>query len=150
MRNYLVQKASLPALVTLGFLFHLSLSRYLERGDFLFLLPSYILIFLAFIALGKLLKGDEGNIILKIFLVGLVFRIAWLFGFPQLSDDVYRFIWDGNLIHQGINPYAYVPLEILNERLIPIGENVENLYYQLNSPHYYSIYPPIKDEKVLS
>lgn len=36
----------------------------------------------------------------------ILFRILFLFTEQSLSDDVYRFIWDGNLLRQGVNPYA--------------------------------------------
>jgi alpha-1,6-mannosyltransferase len=37
----------------------------------------------------------------------ILFRILFLFTEQSLSDDVYRFIWDGNLLSQSINPYAF-------------------------------------------
>jgi alpha-1,6-mannosyltransferase len=36
----------------------------------------------------------------------ILFRILLLFTEQSLSDDVFRFIWDGSLLSQGINPYA--------------------------------------------
>jgi alpha-1,6-mannosyltransferase len=143
MQNYLVQKVKIPALAALVFLSHLYLSFSIVRGEFLVLLFLYALLFLAFLGLGKYLQVEKGNIVPKIFVAGLLFRMAWIAGLPQLSDDFHRFIWDGNLIHQGLNPFAFTPTEIFNKSLIPLTENVENLYYQLNSPQYFSIYPPI-------
>ena len=38
----------------------------------------------------------------------LVFRLTVLLASPPtLSDDVYRYIWDGRLANAGANPYAY-------------------------------------------
>jgi len=37
----------------------------------------------------------------------MLFRILLLFSTPSLSDDIYRYIWDGHLFARGINPYAY-------------------------------------------
>lgn len=38
----------------------------------------------------------------------LLFRLTLLLGSPPtLSDDVYRYIWDGRLANAGVNPYAY-------------------------------------------
>lgn len=37
----------------------------------------------------------------------VTFRLLLLFTTPTLSDDVYRYLWDGYVAHQGISPYAY-------------------------------------------
>jgi hypothetical protein len=38
----------------------------------------------------------------------VLFRVALLFATPPtLSDDVYRYIWDGRLVNSGVNPYAH-------------------------------------------
>ncbi|MBK8701047.1 MAG: hypothetical protein IPN29_16515 [Saprospiraceae bacterium] len=59
-------------------------------------------------------------------------------GFPALSDDVYRFVWDGHLIHEGISPYRFTPATWLNNHeTSPYTE----LFPKLNSPHYFSVYP---------
>jgi hypothetical protein len=64
-----------------------------------------------------------------------------LFSVPNLSDDVYRFIWDGRLLAQDINPFQYLPSEIM-EMQHPVNITAE-LYSKLNSPHYYAVYPPM-------
>ncbi len=35
----------------------------------------------------------------------IVFRLLLLATSPALSDDVYRYIWEGNLLSQGVSPY---------------------------------------------
>ncbi len=42
-----------------------------------------------------------------LWLVPLVFRLVLLFTTPTLSDDVYRYLWDGHVATQGVNPYGY-------------------------------------------
>jgi hypothetical protein len=37
----------------------------------------------------------------------VTFRLLLLFTTPTLSDDVYRYLWDGYVAHQGVSPYAY-------------------------------------------
>ncbi len=67
-----------------------------------------------------------------------------LFALPSLSDDIYRFIWDGRLINQGINPFEYLPSYYINEyQGIPINGINPTLFDQLNSSEYFTIYPPI-------
>jgi hypothetical protein len=40
--------------------------------------------------------------------LAILFRATLLFTSPPtLSDDVYRYIWDGRLMNAGVNPYAY-------------------------------------------
>ncbi len=63
-----------------------------------------------------------------------------LFGVPLLSDDIYRFIWDGRLIMAGYNPFDHLPSYYLDKE-IP-GINLA-LFEQLNSPEYFTIYPPV-------
>lgn len=76
------------------------------------------------------------------FLLGLaiVIRIILVFSFPNLSDDIYRFIWDGTLIHEQVSPYQYLPSQYLKDAGT---KYLHELYPLLNSPNYYSVYPPI-------
>ncbi len=69
--------------------------------------------------------------------LGLVARGLLFFNNPALSDDIYRFIWDGRMILEGINPYAWTPSMV--KSTIDTGE----LYHNLNSQEYYSVYPII-------
>lgn len=71
---------------------------------------------------------------------GLLFRLGILFSIPNLSDDFYRFIWDGMLGNQGISPYLYTPTEWLRFQK---DSGYEQLYHKLNSPEYYSVYTPL-------
>jgi hypothetical protein len=83
----------------------------------------------------------------------LLFRLLWLPALPALSDDVYRFRWDGLLVAHEANPFRYRPDEIIADGaravlLNPATRNqvlpqFQQLYRQLNSPHYYSVYPAV-------
>ncbi len=42
-----------------------------------------------------------------ILIVAALFRILLLFTRPTLSDDIYRYIWDGYVANNGVSPYAY-------------------------------------------
>ena len=85
--------------------------------------------------------------------VALGLRLLWLPAAPALSDDVYRFRWDGLLTAQGLNPFRHRPADIIADggrrtlrtpaaraALMP---RLAPLYRQLNSPNYYSVYPPV-------
>ncbi len=44
-----------------------------------------------------------------IVLVAVAARLAFAMQAPTISDDIYRYIWDGRVQAAGINPYRYVP-----------------------------------------
>ncbi len=93
---------------------------------------------LAFAAYGYL--TFYGKIPLRlIFGIGILIRIILIFAFPNLSDDIYRFLWDGQLTSLGINPYGYLPSEVVESNVSGLSSE---LYNQMNSPNYYTIYPP--------
>ncbi len=77
--------------------------------------------------------------------LALFLRLLLLFCMPALSDDFYRFIWDGTLINNGVNPFQYKPDEIMQFQLS--GEQLNGitneLYHNINSKIYYSVYPPV-------
>lgn len=72
----------------------------------------------------------------------LLLRLVFGGAFPELSDDFWRYLWDGRLLSHGINPYQFIPSELLEQ---PIYEqaHLAQLYPYLNSPNYYSVYPPL-------
>ncbi len=72
----------------------------------------------------------------------LLFRLAMLFSLPTLSDDFYRFVWDGKIILSGGNPYLFLPSEVMNQAK-PAGYGIADIFPLLNSPQYYSVYPPV-------
>lgn len=57
---------------------------------------------------------------------------------PEMSDDIYRYIWDGKLQCVGVNPYAFAPDD-------PglIAYHSETLPLLVNFPHIKTIYPPV-------
>lgn len=57
--------------------------------------------------------------------------------FPTLSDDAYRYVWDGWLQLRGINPYVMLPSDVPSSAMGASG-----LLEKLNSASYYSVYPP--------
>lgn len=74
--------------------------------------------------------------------LALLIRIALLGLEPNLSDDYFRYIWDGRLLTAGYNPFMYLPSELQTEAIYQQLE-LGQLYPQLNSPNYFSVYPPV-------
>jgi len=78
--------------------------------------------------------------------IAVLSRLMLLFSFPNLSDDIFRFIWDGRLLAAGIHPFEYTPSEWMTMiSHLPIAEQQawSDLFPKLNSPNYYSVYPPV-------
>jgi hypothetical protein len=76
--------------------------------------------------------------------VAIIFRLIFLFAIPNLSQDFYRFIWDGRMIFEGLNPYLSLPETFIQQNNYPVNE-AEELYAgmgQLNGSHYTN-YPPL-------
>ncbi|GAB5550979.1 MAG: DUF2029 domain-containing protein [Saprospiraceae bacterium] len=74
-------------------------------------------------------------------LIGILLRTTLLFGMPTLSDDIYRFIWDGRLWLVGEHPFAQLPQAYMEQKQQLPGIH-RALFDQLNSPAYFTIYPP--------
>ena len=76
--------------------------------------------------------------------IGLGFRLIALFALPEMSDDYFRFVWDGRILAAGENPFALLPSAYLAqpEQMVRLGLD-EALFSRLNSPEYFTIYPPV-------
>lgn len=97
------------------------------------LVPANIFYFLL------LYFSKKENNILFYLLIAVAIRIALIFSTPQLSDDYFRFIWDGHIFLKGENPYEKTPREYVSS-----PETMGDLYRfsHLNSPRFHSVYPP--------
>ncbi|MCH2216042.1 MAG: hypothetical protein MK086_12810 [Flavobacteriales bacterium] len=104
-----------------------------SRGDFEILLISIFFAFTAWVAMLR-----ESTSIRRILPLALVARFVFYWNLPMLSDDFYRFIWDGSLILDGLNPVGRIPLDTTAE--VP---NAQLLLDTMNSPNYPSVYPPL-------
>jgi len=105
------------------------------QSDFSGIISSFGLAFVAYAFLSFYNKTS----LKLIFLGGILIRLILLFAFPNLSDDIYRFVWDGQLSTQGMNPYGYLPSELISNKNNPYWQE---LFINMNSPEYYTIYPP--------
>lgn len=68
----------------------------------------------------------------------ILFRLIFIVAVPSLSDDYFRFIWDGHLLNEGLSPYSFLPSQLSRDTQLE-----QLLYDGLNSPNYYSVYPPV-------
>lgn len=131
-------------LALLGVIFYWIFGYNLLRSDFIKLISLYAaLFFLAY----QLIKMYGWNFWLLAGF-GLVFRFVFLPALPTLSEDFYRFLWDGRLLIQGVNPYLFTPEFYMESTASLSGVEVhqaQELYAgmsQLNRSHF-SNYPPV-------
>ena len=73
-----------------------------------------------------------------IMLAGLAMRIPPMLDYPFLSTDAFRYIWDGRVQGEGINPYRYIPAapELAYLRDGTVYPNINRFDYAV------TIYPP--------
>ena len=120
---------------------YLYMGYFLERSSAIPLMLTYSILFAIYGLL--LFKLKKTALISFSVFFSLFIRLSLLFALPNLSDDFYRFIWDGRLLNHGINPFIHLPsYYIENPTLSPEGIN-RDLYLKLNSPEYFTIYPPV-------
>ncbi len=111
-----------------------------EQHEFGALMAWYIPLFGLY--LWSLRRTFSEKEVLFLLSVAIALRLVLIGALPGLSDDLYRFIWDGRLMAQGYNPFDHLPIWYLEQGVQVPGIN-QTLYDQLNSPGYYTIYPPV-------
>src|SRR5882724_10323543 len=73
-----------------------------------------------------------------VLVLGGIFRLSIVFAPPFLSDDIYRYVWDGRVQAAAINPYRYIPAD---EHLQSLRD--EEIYPKINRRDYaHTMYPP--------
>lgn len=95
----------------------------------------------------------------------IVFRVTLLFAQPVQEDDHYRYLWDGEVVAAGLDPYRFSPDDLLRAEVDPeflpalesgVREDLEALVSlrhrsaahrkivdRINHPHLATIYPPV-------
>ncbi len=75
---------------------------------------------------------------------GILLRLLPCLAFPLLSDDFFRYIWDGRLMVHGVNPFLATPRTLVEDpgRMAGLGLS-EELFKGMNSPDFFTIYPPV-------
>ena len=72
-----------------------------------------------------------------IFALAVLMRAVLIFSRPTLTDDMYRYVWDGRMQAHGINPYRYPPnapeLTMLRDK---------DIYPSINRKPVVTVYPP--------
>lgn len=110
----------------------------------------FILYSLWFIPAIKSRLFAKGWSIKNMLILAITFRCLLFFTTPNLSDDYFRFVWDGNMVVNEINPFKYKPNDFefnktenhkyLKEEILE-GSSV-TFPGGMNSKDYFSVYPP--------
>ena len=123
--------------ITVALIAYLLIGYCIKRENFYILLGLFSLLFIIYLYFIKYFNNST-----QLFKIGLLFRIILIFSAPNLSQDFYRFIWDGHIILNGYNPYTNKPQLLIDIVNFP---NATFLYEKMGSlsQSNYSNYPPI-------
>jgi len=112
----------------------------LVRTGYTELIILYAALFFVFY---KLIQVSKHNLKFLTW-IAFGFRALFILAIPNLSQDFYRFIWDGRLILEGINPYLFTVESFISNGTFPIAQAQElcNGMGELNASHFTN-YPPI-------
>ncbi len=136
---YFLKKHATLILGVLSSIMYFFFAYQVERTQFNSILVLWVLLFFSYY---YFIKNTLPFRHLVAFTV--LFRIIFLLAIPNLSQDFYRFIWDGRMIYEGLNPYLYLPENFITSGKLPIPQ-AEELYKGMgimNGSHYTN-YPPI-------
>jgi len=75
----------------------------------------------------------------SIFVTAMVFRLTLLVSFPVFSDDLFRYLFEGKMQIQGINPYIVAPAD---PATLPFRDAFFELINHKTIP---TIYPPLSE-----
>jgi len=127
-------------LVSIGLYAYFQIAYKIVQTDFHKLIIHYILAFISFVAI-YINFSSKHKILLGL---SIGFRLMFFFAIPELSQDLYRFIWDGRLMINGINPYITSPDMLMQKAELPFGM-ADELYPRLTelSASNRSNYPPV-------
>lgn len=87
---------------------------------------GYLVAFAGFL-LALIVVGDRELSWRWLWLAPVAFRVALLTTTPTLSDDVYRYLWEGHLVAEGADPYAHpVDAPELDQYDVAVRADVNN------------------------
>lgn len=128
----------LPLIFIVMSVFYWQISYNTLSDNFYSFIAQYFILFAFFLVLLKIETNFK-----RLLGFAILSRIGLLFSTPELSPDFFRFIWDGELLTKGINPYAFLPKELINESGFFDSPYMSELYANITdlSKGNYSNYP---------
>ena len=130
---------SLAVSVAVSILYGLFMYSY-SRVDYGILLGLYVALFyLYYHSIAKSEITDKNLLRLS-----FLFRAVLILSIPNLSQDFYRFIWDGRMLYSGYNPYLHTPDSFIQNGHLPVAQ-AQELYSGMGalSSSHFTNYPPL-------
>ncbi len=93
----------ITAFITMGYC--------IERTQFSIFIISAGTCFAGFLFLLKSERISSKNLLY----FSILCRAIFIFSLPVLSDDYFRFLWDGHLMNMGINPFLALPSALIEQ-----------------------------------
>ncbi|MGB9689005.1 hypothetical protein [Thermogutta sp.] len=100
-------------------------------------------------------KADRVLLVI-IIAASILFRVVSVYSWPILEIDIYRYLWDGNVVAQGVSPYRYSPEQVLQatshrnipddlKRLVQLRKDssINTILTRVHYAHLPTIYPPV-------
>ena len=109
----------------------------LTRENTFWLVSIFGILFVLFWSIHRQIKTWK-----QLLFLGLLFRLVFICATPNLSQDFYRYLWDGNLMGMGINPYLHTPKEVVELVQFPFSSVLYEKMGFLSNVNY-SNYPPL-------
>lgn len=110
---------------------------FVPRESTIELITAYTLFFVSIIVIFRKLETGEEELA---YYWGMLLRVLLIASVPKLSDDIFRFVWDGRLLTALEDPYKHLPSYFLDKNIDGVDQA---LFAKLNSQEYFSIYPPL-------
>ncbi len=83
---------------------------------------------------------ERSTLLVGLVLCGVAFRLILLPLDPSMSDDLYRYIWDGKMQAIGMNPYALAP----KAPYLAIWRD-SHIHPLINHEYLRTLYPPVSE-----
>ncbi len=137
-QNFSLSASRTYILIIISALCYFIFAYYTQRHFSTSLITLYSVLFIAYLLIQKTELPLN-----QILFAGFFFRAIFLVSLPFLSQDFYRYIWDGHLTAGGINPFILTPSTLIDDPSISAGGINRELFQLLNSPDFHSVYPPV-------
>ena len=111
-----------------------------DRTNLLFIGACYSVAFFSYI----LILREKTLSFTHLLLIALGAQAVSMLFLPNLSEDYFRFLWDGKITLEGVNPFDFTPNELIEGKfanhayLNEVFEGISEL-----SRKHYSCYPPV-------